>query len=74
MSENSLLWYSLCVEVIMHNLISYNQLAGWVKLQKTIDEFTEQNELMNDYFNCLIECDENQQSCKRICREMLSNF
>jgi len=58
----------------MHNLISYNQLAGWVKLQKTIDEFTEQNELMNDYFNCLIECDENQQSCKRICREMLSNF
>jgi hypothetical protein len=56
----------------MHNLISYNQLAGWIKLEKTIDEFTEQNELMNDYFNCLIECDENQQSCKRICREMLS--
>ena len=56
----------------MHNLISYNQLAGWIKLEKTIDEFTEQNELINDYFNCLIECDENQQSCKRICREMLS--
>ena len=58
----------------MHNLISYNQLAGWVKLEKTIDEFTEQNELMNDYFNCLIECDENQQQCKRICREMLSKM
>ena len=58
----------------MHNLISYNQLAGWIKLEKTIDEFTEQNELMNDYFNCLIECDENQQSCKRICREILSNL
>jgi len=56
----------------MHNLISYNQLAGWIKLEKTIDEFTEQNELINDYFNCLIECDENQQQCKRICREMLS--
>ena len=56
----------------MHNLISYNQLAGWIKLEKTIDEFTEQNELMNDYFNCLIECDENQQQCKRICRNMLS--
>ena len=56
----------------MHNLISYNQLAGWIRLEKTIDEFTEQNELMNDYFNCLIECDENQQQCKRICREMLS--
>ena len=62
------------MEVIMHNLISYNQLAGWVKLQKTIDEFTEQNELINDYFNCLIECDESQQSCKRICREMLNNL
>jgi hypothetical protein len=60
------------VEAIMHNLISYNQLAGWIKLEKTIDEFTEQNELMNDYFNCLIECDENQQYCKRICREILS--
>ena len=58
----------------MHNLISYNQLAGWIKLEKTIDEFTEQNELMNDYFNCLIECDENQQQCKRICREMLSQL
>jgi len=58
----------------MHNLISYNQLAGWIKLEKTIDEFTEQNELMNDYFNCLIECDENQQQCKRICREMLSQM
>ena len=56
----------------MHNLISYNQLAGWIRLEKTIDEFTEQNELMNDYFNCLIECDENQQHCKRICREMLN--
>ena len=70
--KTPLLCYSLCVEDIMHNLISYNQLAGWIKLEKTIDEFTEQNELMNDYFNCLIECDENQQQCKRICREMLS--
>ena len=68
-----LLCRSLCVEDIMHNLISYNQLAGWIKLEKTIDEFTEQNELMNDYFNCLIECDEDQQQCKRICRNMLSH-
>ena len=56
----------------MHNLISYNQLTAWTNLERTIDEFTEQNELMNDYFNCLIECNENQQQCKRICREMLS--
>ena len=58
----------------MHNLISYNQLAAWKNLERTIDEFTEQNELMNDYFNCLIECDEEQQQCKRICREMLSHL
>jgi hypothetical protein len=58
----------------MHNLISFNQLAGWKSLENTIDKFTEQNELMNDYFNCLIECDENQQSCKRICRDILSNL
>jgi len=56
----------------MHNLISYNQLASWKNLEKTIDEFTEQNELINDYFNCIIECDEDQQQCKKICRDILS--
>jgi len=57
----------------MHNLISYNQLAEWKSFEKTIDRFNEQNDLINDYFNCLIECDENQQTCKRICRELLSH-
>jgi len=57
----------------MHNLISHNQLAAWINLQRTIDECSKQNELMNDYFNCLIECDDNQQTCKRICRNMLIN-
>jgi len=61
------------MEVIMHNLISYNQLAEWKNFEKTIDRFNEQNDLINDYFNCLIECDEDQQSCKRICRELLSH-
>jgi len=58
----------------MHNLISYNQLAAWTNLERTIDEFTDQHELMNDYFDCLVECDEDQQSCKRICRELLSRL
>ena len=57
----------------MHNLISFNQLAAWKQLEPTVNEFIDQHELMNDYFNCMIECDENQQSCKRICREMLSS-
>jgi len=57
----------------MHNLISYNQLSGWKHFEDTLDRFNEQNDLINDYFNCLIECDEDQQSCKRICRKLLSH-
>ena len=50
----------------MHNLISYNQLAEW-----TQENSKEQEELVNVYFNCLIECDDNQVVCKRICKEIL---
>ncbi len=57
----------------MHNLISYNQLASWNHLEKTISEYVEQDELINDYYQCIIECDDNQQSCKRICRSILSS-
>ena len=57
----------------MHNLISFNQLAAWKQFESSINEFIDQHELMNDYFNCMIECDDDQQSCKRICREMLSS-
>jgi len=60
------------MEVIMHNLISYNQLAGWKQFEDTLERCNEQNDLINDYFNCLIECDDDQQQCKRICKNMLS--
>jgi hypothetical protein len=56
----------------MHNLISYNQLASWKHLENTLDEFIEQGELINDYYQCLIECSDNQQECKRVCRKLLS--
>jgi len=56
----------------MHNLISYNQLAAWNHLENTISEYVNQEEILNDYYQCLIECDEKQQSCKRICKEILS--
>jgi len=63
------------VEVILHNLISYNQLAGWKEsfksFGKTLNINMEESDLINDYYNCLIECDDNQSSCKRICREVL---
>jgi len=59
----------------MHNLISYNQLAGWneslMRLESTLDRSMEEADLINDYYNCLIECDEDQVSCKRICRRIL---
>jgi hypothetical protein len=52
----------------MHNLISRNQLADWNYLENAQDNHTDTT---NDYFDCLIECDEDQQSCKRICRRLL---
>ena len=59
----------------MHNLISYNQLAGWkqsvLRLEKTLDRTLEEADVINDYYNWLIECDESQATCKKICREIL---
>ena len=59
----------------MHNLISHNQLAGWNNLEMSdtaqVSTAYEQTDLVNDYFNCLIECEDDQPSCKRICKEML---
>jgi hypothetical protein len=64
------------MEDIMHNLISYNQLAGWKqsvqRLTNTLDKTLDESDLINDYYNCLIECDEEQATCKRICRGILS--
>jgi hypothetical protein len=56
----------------MHNLASHNQLASCEHLKQTIDKFVEQGELINDYYQCLIECSDNQQECKRVCRKILS--
>ena len=59
----------------MHNLISYNQLAGWkesfAEISETIGKGMEESELITDYYDCLIECDDDQSVCKRICREVL---
>lgn len=53
---------------IMHNLVSFNQLAGF-KLQDS--ELETSDNLINEYYECLVECDDNQSVCKRICREVL---
>jgi hypothetical protein len=56
----------------MSNLISQNQLASWKHLNKRLDDFMEQSEIINDYYQCLIECDDKQQECKRVCKAILS--
>jgi len=60
----------------MHNIISHNQLAGWKQsidhLAITLEEISDQSDVLNDYYNCLIECDENHHICKRICSSVLN--
>jgi hypothetical protein len=50
-----------------HNLMSQNQLADW----HVSDEVLEMDEKINDYYDCLIECEDEASSCKRICKEIL---
>ena len=56
----------------MHNITSRNQLDEWRHFEDTIDECDIEMQKLNDYYECLIECDLfNQSQCKRICRSML---
>jgi hypothetical protein len=57
----------------MHNLISYNQLAGWKKFEETVERASAMEDAINEYFECLIECDDSQPTCKRICKTLLSD-
>jgi len=50
--------------------MSHNQLAAWNNLEES-DNAKEQSDLVNDYFDCLIECEDDHSSCKRVCKEML---
>ena len=49
--------------------------SGWKqsvhRLTKTLDQTMEESDTLNDYYNCLIECDETQHVCKRICKHLL---
>ena len=58
--------YCSSFEAIMHNLISFNQLAGSYK-----EQTDSQDDLLTEYYECLIDCDEDQHVCKRICKEVL---
>ena len=53
----------------MHNLVSYNQLAGWKSNVVEMEEDADSS--INDYFQCLTECDDDANVCRRICKEVL---
>jgi hypothetical protein len=58
------------VEVIMHNLVSFNQLAYWHNMIDTDKE--SEDDLIAEYFECLTECDDDTQTCRRVCRKILA--
>ena len=55
-------------EDFMHNLMSFNQLASWKEIEMSQEN---DRELVNDYFNCRIEWEDDQSSCKTICKDIL---
>lgn len=56
----------------MHNLLSRSQLDEWRHLEDTLDELSIETQAINDYYECLIECDSLDESqCKRICKRLL---
>ena len=56
--------------IIMHNILSSNQLAEWNHFEELND--SDEVSLVNDYFDCLIDCDDDAASCKRICRRLFA--
>jgi len=56
----------------MHNITSRNQLYEWRHFENTVDESELELQKINDYYECLIECDSLKQStCKNICKRVL---
>jgi hypothetical protein len=54
----------------MHNLISFNQLAYWHNMESYDKE--NENDLISEYFDCLTDCDEDTQTCRKVCRRILT--
>ena len=57
----------------MHSLMSQNQLAGWNSHTESSQSFNEQDEKIDDYFACQIECEDDgsQSNCNVVCKEIL---
>ena len=54
--------------------MSQNQLAGWKSHSEDTKSFNEQDSKIDDYFACLIECedDQSQSNCQVVCKEVLT--
>lgn len=55
-------------EVVMHNLISFNQLAVTKHDEDKI--VNKDNTQIDEYFECLVECEGNSHDCKSVCKEV----
>jgi hypothetical protein len=57
----------------MHNLLSRAQFNEWRHLERSLDDLNLEEQKINDYYECLIECDVlKQQECKRVCKKILA--
>ncbi len=58
----------------MHNIISRSQLDEWRHFESTLDDLEMENQKLNDYYECIIECDVLKASaCKSVCKRLLMN-
>jgi len=60
----------------MHNVLSRSQLDEWRHFEDTIDSFDQEEQKLNDYYECLIESSlpgrQRQHEGKKICKQILS--
>jgi len=57
----------------MHNVLSRSQLDEWRHFEDPIDSFEPENQKLNDYYECLIESElQNQHESKKICKHILT--
>ena len=59
---------------VPHLSMSQNQLAGCKSHSEDAMSFNEQDSKIDDYFACLIECDDDQSqsNCTVVCKEILT--
>ena len=57
----------------MHNVLSRSQLDEWRHFEDPIDSYGQENQKLNDYYECLIESElQNQHESKKICKHILA--